>query len=161
MGCGCGWDAFSTKAKLIMLQQRRVLFSFFALLVQIHCQSVGNFPRFTRCLINGTLTGNGDAGVRYSADCITCSSTITVIQGRDSEECVPRRGNNLSGRTCTELDPVLESIMLGHTMSRDCIEIVVARHTTNNRYVVQVKDMSINQSLVIRSSSEVCEDIVI
>jgi len=115
------------------------------------------FPEFARCLEGDSLAGSGDPEGNYRVGCISCSTVVRVDSASGRDCTSPRHGGvNLNGSTCRALDPVLDSIMLGHTSSWNCIEVAVAPRSAEERYVVSA-NKTIRQSIVLRSMSEVSE----
>ena len=117
-------------------------------------QGGARYPRFAQCLSGGTLAGRGGAE-SYNLDCISCSSVVTVDPARGSD-CISRPGNDLDGSVCNDLDPVLESIMLGHTTSTSCIEVSVMPKAVGKYVVLARGNQAITQSVLLRGRSEVC-----
>ena len=123
----------------------------------VHSQNT-TFPRFARCLEGSSLTGPGDPEGNYEVSCISCSVVVRVDPGRGGD-CAARRDDNLNGVTCTELDPVLDSIMVGRTTSMNCVEVAVTPRSAEDggRYVVTANKTIYRQSVFMRSRSEVSD----
>ena len=104
------------------------------------------FPPFSECLDGGITSGctSGD----YDSNCISCDAVVTVDQNLGSR-CSP--GENLAGRTCEDLDIVLESVLLGHTTARrNCLEIQIYPNVRESYMVWANKSEGIIQNIVLR-----------
>ena len=105
------------------------------------------FPSVARCL--GRREPN--------TSCISCRTVVTVDAERGSD-CARGQGS-LSGRVCTELEDVIESIASQETCHPmgSCIQVLIRPRSGRRAYDVMAREgRVIQQSVVLTGTSEVC-----
>lgn len=104
-------------------------------------------PRFSR--LSSCLGRPGS-----TTSCVVCEAQVTVDAdvGRDCS----RAGRSLVGVTCSRLEDVIESIAVGETLNRGCVEVLVEPRPGVEAHVVFARENRVlMQNLVIRGTSKV------
>ncbi len=110
-------------------------------------QAQSRFPPYATCLERGLADPTSPV---ITPSCIRCSSQVTVDAGRGAD--CSREDGSLSGRTCSQLEDVLESLAVGATRSGDCVQVDVVG---GEAYRVLARESRvIRQSVVIRGPDE-------